>query len=140
MAWDTDIDYSDFPLYYRIYRKICRFFSGASRIMVNVLFAVIVLFLIASYVFGLKVEFVMSPSMELRIRTYQFVLGKKVTDDTVLMTGDVCTYQPYGRNITITHRIIGRTKDGYVFKGDNNDTQDPEAVKKEQILYRLIWY
>ena len=40
--------------------------------------------------------------------------------------------------ITVTHRIIRITPEGYIFKGDHNSTEDTDPVKREQILYRLI--
>ena len=134
------MDYNGFPLYYRVYKKVCEICSRTKDTLLNILLVVMVLFLIFSYIFGFKVMFIMSPSMEPIIKTHQLVLGKKVTDETELNIGDVCTYKPNGRDITITHRIIGKMETGYVFKGDNNSFQDEDIVKREQIIYKLVWY
>lgn len=38
----------------------------------------------------------------------------------------------------ITHRIEKVTKEGYITKGDSNNTEDEEIVKKEQIQGKVI--
>lgn len=134
------MDYNGFPLYYRVYKKICEICSKAKNILLNIIIVILLLFTICSYVFGLKLMFVMSPSMEPIIMTHQLVLGQKVTENTELDVGDICTYQPDDRNITITHRIIGKTQNTYVFKGDNNSHQDANTVRRDQILYKLFLY
>ena len=46
--------------------------------------------------------------------------------------GDIISYKA-GEGI-VTHRVIDVTEDGYVTKGDANDTKDPGIVKEKQIF------
>ena len=46
--------------------------------------------------------------------------------------GDIISYKA-GEGI-VTHRVIEVTEDGYVTKGDANDTKDPGIVKEKQIF------
>ena len=51
--------------------------------------------------------------------------------------GDIVSYNPRNAEGTIIHRVVdvGSDEDGafFVFKGDNNEKQDPEKVRFEQI-------
>jgi len=38
----------------------------------------------------------------------------------------------------ITHRIVERTENGYITKGDANNTTDPE-ITQDQIIGRVVW-
>ena len=51
---------------------------------------------------------------------------------------DIITYQI--NNYFITHRIIEKTQQGYITKGDFNNTEDEQIVKKEQIKGKLIFH
>ncbi len=58
---------------------------------------------------------------------------------TVLLkpdVGSVCAYRHNG--ITVIHRVIGETEDGFVFKGDANNVADPYTVTADEIEGRLI--
>jgi signal peptidase len=51
--------------------------------------------------------------------------------------GDIAIYNR-GR-ITIIHRIVDITPQGYVFKGDNNPAPDPDIVPPERVLGRGLF-
>ena len=51
---------------------------------------------------------------------------------------DIITYQ-VNDSYFITHRIVKKEEDGYVTKGDNNNTADREKVKVEQINGKVIF-
>src|SRR5438128_2525146 len=44
--------------------------------------------------------------------------------------GDVVAYRSRMLHATVTHRIVARDGDRYVFKGDDNSWLDPEHVTK----------
>ena len=45
--------------------------------------------------------------------------------------GDVIAYELGG--MTVTHRVVGKTSQGYITKGDKNAAEDPGIVSQEQI-------
>ena len=81
---------------------------------------------------------VMSRSMEPSIKRGDILIGEKVTKETCLDVGDVCTYIPMDAGYTVTHRIIAINGDTYVFKGDNNEKEDEEIVSRDRIKYHII--
>ena len=82
---------------------------------------------------------VMSPSMEPALGEGLIIIGKGVDEDTELMIGDVCTYETADGEPTITHRIVRKTTEGYIFKGDNNSFEDPLPVPRENIRYKVVF-
>ena len=46
--------------------------------------------------------------------------------------GDIISYK--AQDAIITHRVIEKTDDGYITKGDNNSVADPGIVKPKQIF------
>ena len=51
---------------------------------------------------------------------------------------DIITYQI--NNYFITHRIIEKTQQGYITKGDFNNTEDEQIVTQEQIKGKVIFH
>lgn len=52
--------------------------------------------------------------------------------------GDVITFLPEGDKIPTTHRIIGYTEDGYVTKGDANNTHDTVPISRDRVLGEVV--
>ena len=52
---------------------------------------------------------------------------------------DIITYK-MDNSYFLTHRIVKITQDGYIAKGDFNNTEDEEIVKKEQIQGKVIFH
>lgn len=50
---------------------------------------------------------------------------------------DIVTYTD--ESTLITHRIIYKTEDGYITKGDANNVADDELVKKSQIIGKYLF-
>lgn len=50
--------------------------------------------------------------------------------------GDIVTYQ-CGKSL-VTHRIVGKTKEGFRTKGDANNIEDLDPVKEEKILGKVV--
>ena len=90
-------------------------------------------------VFGYRLFFIMSESMEPTIHTHQFVVGKTLSDEADIEIGDIVAYEKGEGMIkrTIIHRMIDRTEEGlYLLKGDNNSRSD-YPVQRYRIKYRI---
>lgn len=60
-----------------------------------------------------------------------------VTGEDEYEVGDIVIYQRPEIDYTIVHRIVAKTDEGYVIKGDNNAVPDPGFVHKSQILGKV---
>lgn len=70
-----------------------------------------------------------------KVSEHDLILIKKTNDYKI---GDVITFIHEGEKIPTTHRIVGRTDDGYLTKGDANNTSDTQIVLEEEILGEVI--
>ena len=90
-------------------------------------------------VFGYRVFFIMSESMEPTIRTHQFVVGKGM-GDAEPEVGDVVAYEKGAGPVKkmVIHRIVGVTDDGrFILRGDYNETADA-PVERGKIKYVIV--
>lgn len=83
---------------------------------------------------GISVDIVLSGSMEPALKTGGIVLTD--TRQKILEEGDIATYRL--GNSRVSHRIIKKTAEGYVTKGDANKEKDPVAVESSQIIGKVI--
>ena len=93
-------------------------------------------------IFGVKPMIVMSESMLPGLEVGDIIVGVPVTASE-LTVGDVAAYELKSSEVeqvavTVVHRIVEVTEEGFVFKGDNNEKCD-ELVKPEQILYKIVY-
>lgn len=91
-------------------------------------------------VFGYRVFYIMSESMEPTIMTGQLAVAHKIDAEEVEV-GDIVAYDR--GDIIIIHRVtdIDESETGrvFTFQGDNNDFAD-EPVTAEQIMYEIVVY
>lgn len=85
-------------------------------------------------VFGWSWAVIISGSMEPEILVDDLIV---VHEEPAYAVGDVITYES-GRSV-ITHRIIEETPEGFITKGDNNNTQDREAVPQDAVVGKVRW-
>lgn len=52
--------------------------------------------------------------------------------------GDVAAYRSPTLRMTVMHRIKTKTAAGYTFQGDNNSFVDPDLVRGDQLLGKLV--
>lgn len=52
--------------------------------------------------------------------------------------GDVITFLLDGDKIPTTHRIVGKTEEGFITKGDANNTKDLRPVPQDKILGEVV--
>lgn len=81
---------------------------------------------------------VMSDSMYPTLKKNDVIIGERVTEGEVIRIGEIYTYAPRGRFYLVTHRIVNKTEDGYIFKGDSNENADSVPVCIDQIRYRIV--
>lgn len=73
-------------------------------------------------------------SMQPRFQTGDLALVHPASSYRI---GDVVAYRSQTLDTTVLHRIVGKTSQGYLFKGDNNTWIDPDAPSRQQIVGRL---
>jgi len=65
-----------------------------------------------------------------------------VTEEIELEVGDIVSYNAEWNDNLVSHRIVESGTDSqgnyYILKGDNNLTQDPNKVRRDQIMYKLV--
>ena len=81
----------------------------------------------------LKLLVVKSNSMFPNLEKNDVILIKKYNDYKV---NDIITYNY--ENYLITHRIIEKNDEGFITKGDNNNSQDNDLVKLKDIKGKVI--
>jgi signal peptidase I len=52
--------------------------------------------------------------------------------------GDIAVYDSDALGKTIIHRIIAQQSDGFIFKGDNNRSEDPGTITQDKIHGKVI--
>ena len=127
----------------RIKRMVEKLISVCLMMVVAVACSLLCTFLVSGVptIFGIRPMIVVSGSMEPVLPVGSLVVTKAVTADEVEV-GDVVGYWTGNRfigiNPIILHRVIAITEEGYLLKGDNNETADL-PVKPEQIIYRVVY-
>lgn len=93
----------------------------------------LVLFLIIFINFRFPKYFIKTGSMEpaLKIGSVAFIDPQKEPQ-----VADIAAYDCNGT--TIIHRVMRKTEDGYVFKGDANNTEDAQIVTSDKIKGTVI--
>ncbi|MBP3240211.1 MAG: signal peptidase I [Oribacterium sp.] len=129
---------------------------GGLRKNVNAVFAFIsavftlILFLIAFYalvcsfreqssgtpffLFGWKPVIVLSDSMVPTYSSGKVILVKEKEETPKLNEIVMFRQKNYGMNSYVTHRIVGMDKDGFITKGDANNSEDPGRIQDKDII------
>lgn len=94
---------------------------------------VAIIFMITPY----RMFIVLSDSMKPVLSKGSIAVGKQLDMDDVIMVNDIYTYID-SDGYSITHRAIGKTEDGYIFKGDNNTLPDVQIISRKQIKYHIL--
>jgi len=85
-------------------------------------------------VFGWSWAVVISGSMEDAISVNDLVV---IHEQDHYTTGDIITFRSNGA--IITHRITAKTPDGYITKGDANNTEDLQPTLKQNVIGKVVW-
>lgn len=84
--------------------------------------------------FGISILEISSNSMNPTLYKGDKIIIKKQEE---YEEGDIITYISKENNC-ITHRIVKKYENVFITKGDNNNIEDNEQIKKEQILGKVI--
>ena len=88
-----------------------------------------------SYIFGYKPMVIVSGSMEPAIKTNSMVIVKKAPYED-MDVDDIILYKQ-GDNY-IVHRVINKTNEGILTKGDNNNFDDGYLLSDEDVRGKII--
>lgn len=86
-------------------------------------------------IWGIRADVVLSGSMEPALKTGSIVFTD--TGRTLPEIGDIITYRL--GNSYVTHRVIRKTEEGFVTKGDANGAEDSAYVRESQIEGLVIF-
>lgn len=86
-------------------------------------------------IFGWSCAVVLSGSMEPNILIDDLIVVHEQKDYAVK---DVITFQPEGSMSVTTHRIVEQTSEGFITRGDNNNTNDADPITKERIVGKVV--
>lgn len=92
----------------------------------------------AKYLFGFRAYVITTDSMKPNINVGDIIIIQK-TEDNDLYPNDVVTYRLSTELERITHRIVDKTEDIYITKGDNNKLVDKNIVSYENIEGKVIF-
>lgn len=120
---------------------ILRLFSGTLTVVLAVLLGCNLYVIGARFlggvtqpeVFGYSTAVVVSGSMSGSIEVNDMVVIRRSDS---YQTGDVISFES-GSNL-VTHRIVERTAEGFITKGDANNTPDREPVIMDQIVGKVV--
>lgn len=85
---------------------------------------------------SIKLLSVQSGSMSPVIKAGDLIISQPKTGGDY-QAPEILVFRDSGGNL-ITHRLVAETAEGFKTKGDANNTEDTEILKKEQILGRVI--
>ena len=136
---------------YIIYRKISKVFNWIFNICAIALFALSIFTVIQyksnsldSNIFGYKIMFIGSGSMEPNIREKSIVLVKKY-EGQELKKDDIVTFvtrlneDDKNTKVVVTHRIYKVNDDGtMITKGDNNTKVDGIPITKDDVHFTYV--
>ncbi|MBQ6496810.1 MAG: signal peptidase I [Firmicutes bacterium] len=85
---------------------------------------------------GLKPAVVISGSMEPTIKTGSLIFIDTKYEDPE--ENDIVAFRTGGS--LVTHRLVKDTEDGWITKGDANDSEDPWRITNEQLLGKTVFW
>ncbi len=93
-----------------------------------------------AFFMGYKPVMILSESMEPTYPQGSIVLVRKQKRSAE--TGDVVMFSPGDEGGYVIHRIVGESEDGFITRGDHNNTEDRGTIEAEQIygtVTGILW-
>lgn len=91
-------------------------------------------------IFGYSYSYVPTRSMEPTIKAGDSIIFKKTSYGS-LEVGDIIVYRSQSgdtKGMYIVHRIVEETEEGFVMRGDNNVSNDPEVITKSMYVGKYV--
>lgn len=88
-----------------------------------------------AYLFGYKPILVLTNSMQPTLTPNGIVIVKQATYDDI-QKDDILMYE-IGDKL-ITHRVVDKTEDGIITKGDNNELQDAYVITEDNVRAKVV--
>lgn len=111
--------------------------KGLINVLTTLIIVVGVIF-IGLYIFGITPYVVLSGSMEPTIKTGSLCFINKHAKYEKIKEKDIIAFKSNGT--LVTHRVDEINDDGFVTKGDSNDTQDGSLVTKDNFVGKNIFW
>lgn len=112
-----------------------RIYNAIQNILIGI--AVLIIAVVGVlWIFNIHPKIVLSGSMEPTIKTGSVCFidyGQKTPEK-----GDIIAFTK--GTTDVTHRVVEVREDGYVTKGDNNDSNDPGIVYKSQVYGTNVFW
>ena len=105
-----------------------------------VLFLALMVALLLSFAFGMRLCIVSSGSMEPNLPTWSLCLVDSTVDYDEIKVGDIVVYYRDWDNLRIIHRVIEQKENGLVTKGDANVFSDGLSVRADNLYGREIFF
>ncbi len=100
------------------------------------LFLIIGILIFLGYQSNIKLYQIQSGSMLPELQIGEIII---LLEQENYKIKDIITYK-VENSYFITHRIVQITEEGYITKGDANNTEDETVVKQEQIQGKVIFH
>ena len=100
------------------------------------LFLIIGILIFLGYQSNIKLYQIQSGSMLPELQIGEIII---LLEQENYKIKDIITYK-VENSYFITHRIVQITEEGYITKGDANNTEDETVVKQEQIQGKIIFH
>lgn len=119
---------------------IMRIIQQIFKIISNILYFIIMAYAVIAFpiLVGKKPLVVLSGSMEPTFKTGSVIYYEKVNPDTI-KERDIITYK-LDSGTLVTHRVIQITSEGFITKGDANNTADLKPIPKNKVLGKTMNY
>lgn len=111
------------------------------RLAKDILLCLMLLFLAGTmflHLTGFRFVYVVSGSMEPEIATGSLCIINTNTEVKTLKEGDVIAFR--SGSMEVTHRIVRVDQDGFITKGDANESEDAGVVPFEHVIGKnVLW-
>ena len=91
------------------------------------------------YIIGIRPYVVQTGSMEPTIPVASICFVNHHADFASLQIGDIVAFR-IGENTLVTHRISGKSEEGFITKGDANEIEDNAPMTAENFVGKNIFH
>lgn len=119
-------------------KKILRKIIGGAGKVIWICAAAVIIVTVFCLVFHIRPAVIVSGSMEPAIHTGSMVFVDTEYDAEKVVERDIIAFDMNGT--MVTHRVKETLDNGFITKGDANDSQDPAPVSVDNYMGRVIMW